>query len=407
MIAAAVLAADIAGTLELGDTSEVRVRSTPALGSSGVTAPGTAPARGIDFFTRPDVHLTATDRRWDYSVLYAASFIAPDLEAGFTPQLLQLGSVRLGWHDRTVSLGVQQDGTYGIENSAYLVPTTTPTPGQPTAPQAAAAASAITYGYSRSTLTTGVKFERRTLGTATVEYLVSGGLDTPSQIVMPQLHGPRATASVDHTLAPTDHLITGVSAQQADFAPGPCINTTDPPGSTCQMTDQLAQLTEALRHRLSRSETFSGSLGVAASAVRYHPDAPFVLGVFPVVDTSYTRTFDRGGTLALFARVAPYLDIITGSVLSTAQGEVRLIYPVGPQLTLHLAASASQGLPVSDPAAVMAARGELGMNYLVSKRVDVSFGERWLWQENQGALGSLATAYGYLAVTVRERTLHF
>jgi hypothetical protein len=411
MIATAVLAADIAGTLDLADTSEVRVRSTPALGFAGATAPpNTPPAHGLDVITRPEAHLHLGDRRWDYAISYSASFLAPDLEAGFTPQLLQLGSVRVGWRDRGVAIGVQQDGTYGVENSAYLIPTLQPTPGQPTPPQALAQASTITFAYSRSLVDTEVKFDRRTLGKATVEYLVSGGLDATSQLVLPQMHGPRATVLVDHAASRTDHLLTTALAQEGDFSPAPCLNTIDAPGTTCQNTDRLAQITEALRHTLSRTESFSGTVGAAAAAVRFHPYTPFQTSYFPVVETTYTRTFARGGTLTLFARVAPYVDLLTAAVLNTAQGEVRLLYPVSPLLALHLDATVSQSLPVTDPAALTGARGDVSIDFHVSRHVDVGFGERWFWQESHATAGSatmLASAYGFLAVTVHDRTLRF
>jgi hypothetical protein len=413
MIATAVLAADIAGTFDLSDTSEVRVRSTPQMGLAGSQVPaGTLPEHGIDLFTRPEAHLLASDRRWDYSLSYAASFIAPDLEAGFTPQLLQLASVRAGWHDRRVGIAAQQDVTYGIENSAYLIPTVQPTPGQPTPPQAAAPASTISFLYSRSALSSTLKIDRRTLAAATFEYFVSGGLDAPSQLVLPQQHGPRVTASVDLALSHTDHLITGASFQEADFSPSPCVDSGDPPGTTCEMTDQIAQLTEQLRHRLSAAEIVTGSAGLAATAVRFHPDQPYQASYFPVLEASYTLTFARGGTLAAFGRWAPYMDLLTGQVLSTLQAEARLLYPVATHLTLRLGASGSQSFPTDDPAAVRAVRGELSIGYAASKHVDVSFGERLLWQQGQGQVTpgsapSLQTAYGFLAVTVRERTLHF
>jgi hypothetical protein len=219
-------------------------------------------------------------------------------------------------------------------------------------------------------------------------------------------------------VAPGDHLVTTATAQDAEFSPGPCVNTNEPPGTICEVSNQLGQISEAWRHRMSRSESVTAGAGVAGAAVRLFPGAPTLLGAYPVLDASYTAAFARGAQVAVFARLAPYMDLITASILNTVSAEVRVLYPIGPLLTVHLGASGSQSLPATDPTAITAARGEVGVNYLLSKRVDVGFGERWLWQENAlganlantggaGSAPSLATAYGYLAVTVRVRALHF
>jgi hypothetical protein len=409
MLAIAVLAADIAGTLDLDDVSEVRVRATPPVGQVGPTPPGTAPPRGIDVLTRPEARIAMTDRRWDYGLSYAASFILPDLEQGPQPQLLQLGGVRVSWHDRFLRVTVSQDATYGIENSAYLLPTVQPVPGQPTPLTTAAPATAVTFGYSRSAAIATLRFDRLTQGSLGVEYLLSGGLDAISQQSLPEQKGPRATAELAHTLTRSDTLITAAFAQRAEFSAGPCATTTLPAGSTCQLSDQLAQLTEAIRHKMSRSDTVTLAGGAAVAAVSYQPGTPYTTGYYPVVEGSWASLLgDRGAsTLTVYARYAPYMDVRTGIVLSTLSGEVRAADQISPDLVLHLTTVVGQSLPASDPSASTFVRGELGLDYHVSKRVDFTIGERWLWQQGQNAVGSLLSAYGLLAVTVRERTLHF
>lgn len=148
------------------------------------------------------------------------------------------------------------------------------------------------------------------------------------------------------------------------------------------------------------------------AAVSYQPGTPYTTSWFPVVEGSWATVLgDRGAsTLTFYARYAPYLDVRTGIVLETLSGEIRAAEQISPDLSMRLSTVAGQSFPLSDPSAATFVRGELGLDYRVSKRVEFSIGERWLWQQGQSAqapVPSLLTAYGLLAVTVRERTLHF
>jgi hypothetical protein len=417
MIAIAVLAADIAGTLDLSDVSEARLRSTPPLGQSTAqpSTPGALPSHGLDLVTRPAVALALHDRTWEYAVSYGATIILPDVETGLTPQLLQTGGLKIGWHGRYLRVVLSEDGAYGIQNSAYLVPAVAPTPGQPAPPQTLAATAPITFGYERTGLVGTLELDPRTQSSAGIEYLFSGGLDSASQTLLPEMWGPRGTFELDHTLTRTDQLVTASYAQIADFTAAACLATSQQStSSTCKVSDRLGQVTETLRHRLSRSDTASLGAGAAMTSVRLVEGQPYQTSFYPVVEGTYTKAFNEHGggaalasTFVLFARYAPFLDVRSGIVLPTLLGECRLAEPITRVVAFRLSVGASQGFPVSDPAAAFLVRGELGVDYHVSKRVDISLGERWFWQEAQKSLGSLATAYGLLAVTVRERTLQF
>jgi hypothetical protein len=426
MIATAVLAADVAATLDLSDRSEVRARATPPFGTSGAAAPaaGTA-AVGVDVVTRPEAHLAAKDRRWDYNLGYSLSLIAPDLETAFTPQVLQLGSASIAWHDRLVRVAVAQDVTYGIENSALLLPTTptapttpaTPTtPAQPPIPvQTAPQPGTLTYGYSRTQLTTAVRLDHRTQALAGVEYLLSGGLDDASRLLLPEQRGPRATAEIDHAVSRRDTLVTAGSAQQADFSPGPCLPGVDT--GTCELSDRVYQITEAFRHAFSRSSGGSIGAGLAAVAFRLHPYVHYSTTYYPVGEASYNESFGPRGEslLSLYGRVAPFIDVRTGLVLEAVQGDAALADKLSRYVTLRLSAGASQNVPTNNPAAATILRGELAVDYHVEPRregssygagpIDLTMGERWLWQEQVGFPG-FVSAFGYVAVTVREATLH-
>jgi hypothetical protein len=427
MIATAVLAADVATTLDLSDHTEVRARATPPIGTAGASAPGTATV-GIDVMTRPEAHLYAKDRRWEYNLGYQVSLIAPDLETSFAPLALQLGSAAVSWHDRLVRVSVAQDGTYGIQNSAYLLPTvqaapapapgaTPTTPGQPPTPvQTAPQPGTLTYGYSRTQLKTALTLDRRTQALAGLEYLLSGGLDDPSRQLLPLQRGPRATAEIDRLLSRRDSLVTSGSAQQADFSPAPC-----PPGvdtGTCELSDRVYQIVETYRRALSRSSSAALGAGLAAAAWRLHSYVHYGTTYFPVAEASYNESFGSRGvsTLSLYGRLAPFIDLRTGLVLEAVQGDASLSDRLSRHVTLRLSAGASQSVPTNNPAAATVLRGEVGVDYHVDPAhegsgvsgagpIDLSMGERWLWQEQNGFPG-FVSAFGYLAVTVREPTLH-
>jgi hypothetical protein len=424
MIATVALAADVAATLDLSDRSEVRTRSTPQLGASGAagTSSGAAAPFGVDLLTRPEARLRTTDRRWDCSFGYSASLVVPDVELGFAPQVLQLGNAAVTWHDRLVRVTVQEDATYGTENSAFLLPTVQTTPGQPPpAAQAAPAPATLTYGYSRTQLSTVIRLDRRTRAIAGVDYLLSGGLDDASRQLLPLQLGPHATAQLEYALSRRDSLVTAASAQQADFSAGPCLPTVGT--GTCQLSDRLAQLTETYKHALSRSSTASLVGGVAVASVRFRPGDPYGSSYYPAAEASLVETFGARGasSLSLFARVAPFMDVRTGIVLETVQGDVTLGDRLSRHVTLRLAAGGSQNVPTSNPAAATIVHGDFGVDYHVDPTregatgegvtgsagpIDLSMGERWFWQQQNG-FGAFVSAFGYVAVTVRERTLHW
>jgi len=418
MFAAAVLAADLATTLDLSERSEVRLRSTQQAGAANQL--------GLDVLEQPEARLYAHDRRWDLTLDYSAQLVLPDLELGLAPLLLQTGSVGAAWHSREWRLSINEAATYGLQNSAYLLSTqpvqsaqsTQPVPGQPTpvTPLATAPPATILFGSTRTTGTATYSFDRFTTMTVGGGYFLYGGLDAASQATLPEQTGEQALAVFDRRLTRSDTLETALNAQRIDFTRTPCIPQTGPidPTVLCTPSDELAQGIERLRHTLSRTETLTVGAGAAIGAVREQPDVPYHVAYFPVAEALYTRQLERVGTqldregssLSVTARLAPYVDPLTGIVLNALLGNVSLVERLSPQLTLTVTVGASQNLPASDPAAASIARGDVSMDYRVNRRVLLTVGERSFW-ENENGLGSFATAIGYVAVTVREPTLRF
>lgn len=406
--AAALLAADLAATLDLSDRSEARLRSTQT------TAAGSPPPTiGFDFFTEPNARLHANDRRWDLTLVYDLSFLAPDLEQGFSPLALQTGSAGVAWHDQRLRLTLTEDATYGLQNSAYLsttAPISTPATGVPPTILATVPPTTLLYGSTRTAIAASDRVDRYTTLTLGAEYFIVGGLDTASQAVLPQQFGERALVTVDTRLSRSDLLTTAATAQHVDFsktaacvgAPGEVVNTS----ILCQPSDELAQVVERLQHTLSRTETFTVGIGSAVSAIREQSNTSYHYAYYPVAEATYTDQPDRQGRLVLSARLAPYIDPRTGVVLNALIGDAtfsdRLTHPV----TLTVAAGASQNLPTGDPAAASILRAEVGVEYRFTPELAVAVGERAFW-ENENGLGNFVTTLGYVAVTVREPTLRF
>jgi hypothetical protein len=411
MFAAAVLAADLSTTLDLSARSEVRLRSTQ---SPGVTTP-----LGVDLLEQPVARVLASDRRWNLTLGYSAQLLLPDVEMGLAPLVLQTGTVGAAWHDRRLRLSITEDAVYGLQNTAYLLSTqptqgtqpAQPAPGQPPAVTTLSTAAPATFlfGSTRTYGSASYRFDRSTTLTVGAEYFLSGGLDAASQATLPEQTGERALATFEHVVTRSDTLVTALNAQRADFTLTPCI----PPGGQlidpsilCQPSDQVAQGIERLRHALSRSETVTLGAGAAVSAIREHADVAYHVAYYPVADAVYVRQLDSAGSsVSVTARLAPYIDPRTGVVLNALIGDLSLVDRLSGPLTLNASVGGSQNLPAGDPAAASIARGDVSFDYRLNRYLLLTVGERAFWQTTNG-LGSFATALGYVAVTVREPTLH-
>jgi hypothetical protein len=419
MFAPLALAADVAATLDLSDRMEVRARSLQQSATAApATGAGTA-ALGIDLANTANVQLRAQDRRWDYYVTYGAALVLPDVELGVTAQPSQFASMGVGWHERRVRLALREDGTYAIQNSAYLLPTSAtppaapaqgmmgmpaPTPTPP-ALTTAPAPKTITLGTSRTVLATNLLLDPRTRANGSLEYSLSGGLDAGSQAVLPFQMGPRVVVDVSHSLARRDTLGVTASAQQADFSASPCPPTTT---GTCQPSDRIAQLTAVERHALSRSSGLTFTAGAATAAARLKPQDGYHYTPYPVAEASYSNILSKErDTLTVTARYFPSVDPTTGLVFAAVQLDSSFVRHMTQYLALLFAAGVSQSVPTDQPAAATIVHADVGAEYAADRYrlLTLSMGERMYWQ-NQNGLGSFVSAFGYIAVTVRARTLH-
>ena len=127
MFAPIALFADCAGTLEVGDATEVRARTTQqSANAAGGTAPATTGA-GLDLYTQPMLTAHVTDRIWAYDLIYRPSLIFQNLQSD-SPQLLTIhsGSATVAWRQPRVRLALTEDASYGSYNSANILPPSVP-----------------------------------------------------------------------------------------------------------------------------------------------------------------------------------------------------------------------------------------------------------------------------------------
>jgi hypothetical protein len=411
MIATAVLAADYAATLDLSDRSEVRARTTQQLSAPpDQPIPPQLTPLGIDVYSLLQARLHVDDRVWEWVVGYAPWIMLPDLELGVTPQVYQVGSASVAWHDRLVKVTLGEDASYGQINSAYLTPAAV-VPGQPPTIQPAAEPATIFVESSRSYVTSSVRVNRRAALTLGVEYLFSGGADAASRAVIPFQQGPHAWGSFDYDVTRVDRLTTYASFQRADFMTAPCVTVpgqTVAPGAQCAPQDVVALAEETLTHKLSRTAGLVLGAGGAFATERLTQDVPYGTTFFPVADASLQVQFgyERRSMFQIYARLAPYVNMLDGIVANNLIGEASLRDQLTRRVVVRVLVGAAQMLPTDTPAATGLVRGEVELDYLASPWLELAVGERGFWQNELG-LGTFVSTFGFVGVTVREPTLHF
>jgi hypothetical protein len=440
MLAPAILAA-YAGTLEVGDTTEVRVRTTRTEGVP--VGPGSPPV-DLDFVTQPRAYAHMADRRWDFGLGVSTMLTVPDMQEGLTPsstpgvttgpQLYNFLNAAVGWHERTVRLGATEDLSYGLFNSGYLAPLSatgqstgqtspqpsTPASGQPAgappvqAVQTAPAPQTFTVISSRTALTGVDQVSRRTVISTILSFTVAGGTDSASQTILPLQKSPRADVSVAHTLSPQDQLVTAAYGQASLISSAPCFNASGASVTSatgCELDDRLAQITEILHHRLARSTVLSVGAGASYVSYRQRADQPYSSSFYPSAAADVRQSFGpRGeGVAVLGVRLEPLVDIRTGLVSNRVYGESSVSNPVvGKALAVRLSGYGAQTVPASDPAAATILGGAAEIEWRADRRghVHLDLGERVVWQD-QSSFGTFFSTVAYLAVTAATPALRF
>jgi len=405
-LAAAYVLADTAyaGTAELSDRVEVRVRDT-----SG--------AVGVDLVDLPAARIDITNRRWEYLLDYRVNAMLPDLQLGVSPQLLQMGDLGVSWRDRRIRVGITEYASYGQQNSAYLLvgtpaaaapaPTVTPVGG---GPQLLAQPQTLLYGSSRTVLASQFVLSRRWSGTASIEYSMQGGLDASSRAYLPFVMGPRADASATYALTPIDNLQTRASALESSATSALCSPAAldVPAGSECDPSAAEGIVTGTWQHHLSRTWTSALAAGAAYVRVRLRDAQAYGQYVYPVGTASIERATgpeEKRSVIHAEALVAPVLDVRSGLLDERGQVTLAVSQYLGKTTVLgRVAAAHSIDSPLMQPATVFLASMETDVR--VSTVVSVAGGVVFNWQE-QRSVGTFSGGYVFAAVIFRAPEIRF
>lgn len=432
MFTPVVLAADYAGTIQVSDRADVRVRATQTQGGVGAQQTQT----GMDLDDQALVVLNADDRRWRFTLAYSPVITLENVQDGVNaqnePQLLQTATGLAAWHSRATRLTLSEAVTYGHFNSAYQfqpgATSATTSPGQIPPPMTTTGGSAtgaptqtqlqpvptdVYFGSTQTTLTLSQSIGQRSLVTIGGGYFAGGGLDETSRLVDPLAYGPRADASFSYVLSPTLRTVTSAHAEMTDFTASQCY-TTDGllivGQAECRPESELATVAQGLRDSLTRSTTLSFDAGVSFTQFQVDANAPAVPQVFPAGDATLMHQFGERKLETLIVAVsgAPIVDVRTGHISYGVQGTVTWVHRLSPRVTIAVDAAGVQTFPTGDPLAYSIVRSDVEARFLPDRRgrLALVLGESELWQD-QGTLGAFLSIYGYFGVTVATPALPF
>jgi hypothetical protein len=428
MIATTVLAAQFAGTLDLSDTTRLGARAYQPVPI--VSLPSGAQGRdyiAADVSTAPAVILRLNDRRWDYSLNYAAALAAGNVEVSFVPQVLQTGGTTVAWHDRYLRLTLSESGSYGRLSSAGLfqqlgpaaaAPATTPgqttTPsmgptttkaGQPATSVATTLApgqlSTVEFGSTNTLANMTLRTEPRVVLSLSAGYLVNGGLTFPAKDSYPEAYGPLATGFVAYALSQHDSVTISGSAQETTTSGACPVPAQQQPPPTqpprCVEHAPVAQLQGSLRDQSWRSMTLTLGAGIAGYIIQTPTLEEAVIQ--PTGAATVSQRLGSAGTSfwTLSTALAPNVDIRTGLVSDRVQTTATL------SSTSFLQ---SVPFPAVDPFPITALTGGVDAQARVDRQLNVNVGVQEVWQ-NQPIYGTLLTTFGYVSLTARARRLNF
>ena len=429
-----VLIADYAGTLQVGDTSELRLRySPPANGAGTPTGPATAGSTpfGMDVYTQPQLRLRLlTHGGWEFLLGDAVTLTWEDVELGPCSTCLfyyDTGNASIGWRNRTVSINLSEDASGGLFTAlAGPLPQAVTPPGQmmtstqgpPTATvtQQALPNTTIKTGSTHTALTMQAQLNRQASMSLGVSYLLSGGLDAVSRETLPLQYGPRADASFTYSLTRRDQLVTMAYVMGSQFGVTQCFNPVTGLGETdamgnpleCEPDAWIEQISEGIRHAIGRQTELSLDAGVSAVENRLTNGAAYDNRPFPNAHAALSHRFGPRGTSSVLveANLLPVVDWRSGLVQERLQGQLSLLDEVAPRVTLHVAANGSTTVPTDAPLAAQLVGGLAEVTYKKSRTLLLTAGLRGWWQD-QSPTGAFSSFLLYLDVTVLAPALRF
>jgi hypothetical protein len=447
MIAAAVLVAQYAGTLEVFDTTRMEARASQPL--PVITGPPREIALAADALTMPSARLRLKKRRWDLTLTYSPTLAVTDIELGSLaqPSAINAGTAILAWRDRLVRMTLSESASYGVQSAGFVNQYPQPgqtMPGQTMPGQTAASGSAVPaitlfpFASSITNVSLLARATRRLTLSLSGGYSLNGDPIANRQEVtngaLPEQFGPSATASIIYALSRVATVTTLVTGQETTTPLGACVPAPPPPTiSYCREVQPSVSVQEVARQVLSAHTALVESVGASAAVVPLENNQGVAdvqaLGILPIAGLTFTGRFGtpdsppggalrmtRAATLVLSAQLAPAVDVRTGFLSDRIQPTVTLTSRVAPRVYLGANVGAVQSIPIPrrDPSPLTAFSGGLDVRLRVTRWVDVNLGVQAYWQ-NQELSGTLASStapesaseIGYVSVTARSPMLRF
>ncbi len=412
LVAAWLTFAALAGTLEVSDRTEFRLRYPGLVSGAG----------SLDLETDPDVQLTLASRRTVLLLEYNPQLVSWDMNfVGLEPVYLNRGTARAGWHDEHLRLSLNETASYGVQNYASLV-LPAGTAGSP--PPVALFPPATTFLYEGSVTTLEAKWtSRRWTLEGAAAYQLAGGATSTAREILPLQSGPLATLEGDYSMTRLDHLITAAAASYAalEFAPS---STFSPAG----VQVGLVEVDEAWRHGWSRTlssllrggASEAATQGVSDTGIPESPPAHFETD--PVAEASLRYDLSSRsstGDVTLACKLAPTINPFIGLVDERIGGVLAGHYQQG-VVGLRFQAAFSESVPPSRLTGVRLYYSEVAATYRLSRAVSIEIGSRTLWQEPSASAAALALApanavlpvpvvqeVGFIALTLKADPIRF
>jgi len=419
--------AELVGRAEVGDRTELRLRWT---------LPPEDPA--FDVENIPSVRAELATRREHLAAGYSPRLTLRNLNIKGAYELFHAGFVEAGWHDRSTTLLLREQGTYGQNNFSSLTLTTNPDGTlriEPVPTQGAVRqCSTFRFGSTETAATVTVIPARRWIWTSGASFMESGGLDECSRGTLAPMKAVGVSSNLDHAVSRRTHVLFGVDANDTAFSiyQSTTVTTTTPVG-----------------HWLGGpAQTFATLLRGAADAnyalvdgwlgVRYaflpHTEGRLTAGgavldsklsgrprqvaAYPTAEASLSHAFgevDDRYVLSASVRLTPLVNRLAAVVDQRLEERLVASRSVG-DLTLAVAGGATQSIPTDQPSGISLFTADVTLLYHATHHLDLDVGARYLWQHTRGsapdALVQL-TDYAsdskllYVAVVLHDDTLRF
>lgn len=354
LLSALFLSSAIGGSLELGDRTEARF--------TGTTGPTTLSA---ELMTGPSALLRIGSHRWDISARYAPSLTLRGLGIEPALDILHRGRDEVSIDaTRRLNVGVFGDGSYGT--ARFL------SPALPEVDLANAQPIDVLPGLDTiryASLQTGVEARfaatRRITLDAVAEYGFSGGVNEASEAAYPQIAGPRVKLGADVAITRRDGARTTAEATGVTFSSGE--------------QAALAVLTEAWKHRFTRSTASTLGVGAALDSWRLSAGASSRVTLYPVAEAALEHTRKRLD-LGLGVRVAPAIDRLRGDIEPRLLLDASARWTSSQRFSAWGRAGAAQSIPWGVRDSLTLAYGEAGVGVRLADWVELVNGARAAYQ---------------------------